>query len=406
MDFEPIPGLEELKNEFDDFFREEMKNVSSGWTNSPDDRETDEGMALTRHMALELGKRGWRCLGWPQKYGGLEKSIFEQLVFNEARAYWRAPGIDMFGINMLGPTLLAVGTEEQRERFLPPIARGEVFWAQLWSEPEAGSDLANCQTFAKRDGDHYIVNGQKVWTSRAHHADWSFAVVRTSKELTRSRGLSYLCIDMKSPGITIRPLPTMSSYGKQISHFNEVFLDDVRIPVENLVGEENKGWEVIRATMNFERSELDQFAEVQRTLRELIKFCRETKWRGEPLANDPLVRNRLAQVATEVAAGRASARHLLWGQHKLFTGLESPRDQDTRSSSIKYYLTELEYRLDFIGLQIMGLYGQIKKESRWAPMSGRFESAYQYAPGLQLAGGSTEIQKNIIAWGGLGLPRT
>ncbi len=405
MDFEPVPGIEELRKEFDDFFREQMKSAPPGWHNSHEEWETEEGWKFVRKMGYELGKRGWLCVGWPKKYGGLEKGIFEQLAFNESRAYWRAPGVDIFGVGMHGPTVLAWGTEEQKQRYLPPIARGEVWWAQLWSEPEAGSDLANVQTFARRDGDFYIVNGQKVWTSGAHHADMGFAVVRTSKELKRSRGLTYLVIDMKSPGVTIRPLPTMSSHHKQLAHFNEVFLDEVRVPVTNRLGEENQGWDIIRSTMNFERSEIDVFTEMKRTLGEIIEFCKQTKWQGKPLINNPLVRTRLAQHTVELNAGLASARHILWGQHKMFTGLETPREQNTRSSSIKYYITDLQQRLAYTGLSLMGLYGQLKRESKWAPMSGRFESEYQYMPGMQLAGGSTEIQKNIIAWEGLGLPR-
>ncbi len=406
MDFEPIPGLAEMRKEYDDFFREEMKKAPPRWEGTEEDMATHEGHAFTRYMSRELGKRGWVCLAWPKKYGGSEKSIFEQLAFNEAIAYWKAPGVDKFGAGMVGPTLLAVGSEEQKERFLPPIARGEVVWAQLWTEPNAGSDLASAETFAQREGDYYIVNGQKIWTSGAHHADWGFAVVRTSRELTRSRGLSYLLFDLRSPGITINPLPTMSSHRKQEAYFNEIFLDNVRVPVTNRVGEENDGWRIIRATMNFERSGIAEYGVMKRELAELIEFCKETKWQGEPLANNPLMRDHLAQVAIDIEAGLASAHHVLWGQYKLFLGKESPSDQAARSSSLKYYYTELEQRFANIGCQIMGLYSQLKRESKWAPFYGRFERSYQSSPGENLAGGSTEIQKNIIAWEGLGLPRT
>ncbi|MBI3930603.1 MAG: acyl-CoA dehydrogenase family protein [Chloroflexi bacterium] len=405
MDFEPIPGLAEARKKYDDFFREEMKKAPPGWEGGPEDLATHEGHAFQRYVARELGKRGWVCLAWPKKYGGLEKSHFEQLAFNEARAYWKAPGVDQFGAGMIGPTLLAVGSEEQKERFLPPIARGEIWWAQLWSEPNAGSDLAAAQTFAQREGDDYIVNGQKCWTSGAHHADWGFAVVRTSREQTRSRALSYLLIDLRSQGITINPLATMSSHRTQEAYFNEIFLDNVRVPVVNRVGEENDGWRMIRATMNFERSGLSAYGAMRRELLELIEFCRETKWQGEPLLNKPLVRDRLAQLAIDIEAGMASARHVLWGQYKLFLGEESPRDQATRSSSLKYYRSELSQRFAYTGCQIFGLYSQLKRESRWAPLYGKFEKEYQSCLGNNIASGTTEIQKNIIAWEGLGLPR-
>ena len=405
MDFESIPGLVEARKEFDNFFREEMKKAPPRWENTPEDVATNEGVAFQRHMALELGKRSWVCLAWPKRYGGSEKSIFEQLAFNEARAYWRAPGWDRFGAGMIGPTILAVGSEEQKERFLPSIARGELWWAQLWSEPNAGSDLASAQTFAQREGDYYLVNGQKILTTEAHHADWGFAVVRTSRELTRSRGLSYLLIDLKSPGVTIKPLPTMSSHRKQEANFNEIFLDNVRVPLENRLGEENDGWRLTRATMNFERSRVAEYGAMKRDLLGLIDFCRETKWQGEPLLNNPLMRDRLAQLAIDIEAGLASAHHVLWGQHKLFMGEESPRDQAARSSSLKYHRTELAQRFAYTGCQILGLYSQLKRDSKWAPLAGKFESEYQATIGHNISAGSTEIQKNIIAWEGLGLPR-
>jgi len=407
MDFEPIAGTEEVRKEFEDFFREVMKDAPLGWSNSQDDLATTEGWAFHRSVAHELGKRGWLSLSWPKKYGGLGRSIFEQLTFNEVMAYYRAPGLDIFGVLMLAPTLLSMGTEEQRQEFLPPIARGEVTWAQLWSEPDAGSDLANTHTMAVREGDHYIVNGQKVWTSGAHRADWAFAVVRTSKEMTRSRGLSYLLVDLKSPGIEIRPLPTMSSRSRKVeAYFNEVFLDDVTVPVKNRVGEENGGWAVTRSTMNFERSGIAAFGEMKRSLHELIEFCKETKWRGRPLVEDPLVRYRLAEIAVGIEAGLATSRHLLWGQHKVEEEEVPPTEMVARASSMKYYQSELSQRFAYVGCQAMGLYGQLKRESKWAPMAGKFERLYQSTLGGNIAGGTTEIQKNLVAWAGLQLPRT
>jgi len=407
MDFEPITGTEELRKEFEDFFREVMKDAPPGWENAPDDLETAEGWAFHQRVALELGKRGWLSLAWPKKYGGLGKSIFEQLVFNQVRAYYRAPGYDGLGVGNLAPTLLAMGSEEHKQQFLPPIARGEVNWCQLWSEPNAGSDLANVQTMAVREGDYYIVYGQKVWTTGAQHSDWGFAVVRTSKELTRSRGLSYLLIDMKSPGIEIRPLPTMSSHTRKVeAHFNEVFFDDVRVPVTNRVGEENEGWAITRAAMNFERSGVAEFGEIRRSLDELIEFCKETNWGGKPLAEDPLVRYRLAEIAVAIEAALASCRHILWGQHKVERGEAPPVEMVPRSSSMKYYRSELIQRSAYVGCQIMGLYGQLKRESKWAPMAGKFERLYQFCPSRNIAAGTTEIQKNLVAWTALELPRT
>lgn len=408
MDFEPMTGTEELRKQFDAFFREEMKKAPPNWENAEEDMATQEGHAFVRHMARELGKRRWLCLAWPKKYGGSEANIFQQLAFNESRAYWRSPGVDGFGVGMLGPTLLSVGSEEQKAEHLPPIARGEVIWAQLWSEPNAGSDLASATTYGVREGDHYIVNGQKCWTTGAHHSDWGFAVIRTNKELRRSRGLSYLLIDLKSPGITIRPLPTMSSKSKkQEAYFNEIFLDNVRVPVKNLVGKENEGWEITRATMNFERSGLGTYAAMKRSLAEMVEFCNETKWRGEPLANDPLVRNRLAELIIENEVSAASARHLLWTSYKIQERKMSASSPEMigRSSSMKYFRTEMSQRVSYYAYEILGLYGQLKRESKWAKMAGKFERGVQQAPGSNIAAGTTEIQKNLIAWTALELPR-
>lgn len=411
MNFEPIEGTEELKGNFDTFFREVMKKAPQGWSNLYEDIETEGGLHFVKYVLSELGKRGWICMGWPRKYGGLEKSVFERLAFSESMAYWWGVGTEwMFrcGPDMVGPSILHFGTEEQKERFLPPIAKGEEIWAQLWSEPEAGSDLANIKTMAKLVDGYYVVNGQKVWTTGAHHAQWGIALVRSNPEMKKSRGLSYLIVDMKSPGITIRPLPIMSSHGSRVAHFNEVFFDDVRVPAIQLLGRENEAWEIIRASMNFERLLIPEMVDIKRSLSELIEFFKDcAKWTGGPelVKYAPIVRSRLAQLAIEIEVAFASARHVLWAQYKVSRGLEKPVDLSSRSSSIKYFVSELYQRLQYTGLEIMGLYGQLKRESKWAPMAGKFESLYQYAPGMQFAGGSTEVQKNIIAWEGLGLPR-
>lgn len=408
MDFEPIAGQEQVRKQFDDFFREIMKGAPKNWENAPEDMATEEGLAFQRKVSRELGKRGWITLAWPKKYGGSEKSIFEQLAFNESRAYWRAPGVDNFGVGMIGPTLLVNGTEEQKMEHLPSISRGEIWWCQMWSEPNAGSDLANTQTFGVREGDYYIVNGQKVWTSGAHHADWGFAVVRTHKELRRSRGLSYLLIDLKAPGVTIRPLPTMSSRSKkQEAYFNEIFLDNVKVHVRNRVGNENEGWEVTRATMNYERSGLGQYAEMKRSISELVDYCRETKLSGKALASDPVVRNILADMTINNEVGAASARHLLWTQYKISTGKLKATGPEmvARASSMKYFRSEASQSMAYGACQILGLYSQLKRESKYAPMIGKFERLYQSSPGGNIAAGSTEIQKNLVAWTGLELPR-
>ena len=397
MDFRLTSEQETLKREFEEFFKQEMKKAPPGWGASLETMFSAEGFPFHRQMAKKLAKNGWLVRHWPKEYGGQDAPIIEQLIFSEVLGYHRGGGIDIFGVGMLGPTLLAAGSEEQKREHLPPIARAERFWCQGWSEPNAGSDLASLTTRAVRDGDDYIINGQKTWTSGAHLADWIFMLARTNPEEKRSRGLSFFLLDMKTPGIEVRPLYSMES-----THlFNEVYFDDVRVPARNRVGEENQGWAITRATMNFERSNVGMMSGLKRDLEELVEFCKETRWNGQTLAQNPFVRHQLAQLAIEIEAGRAMSYHIAWMQEKggLLMAVHA-------ASAAKVYGSELAQRFAYAGYGIMGLYGQVKKASKWAPLLGRFESASQLCMGMNIAAGSSEVQRNLIAWVGLGLPRT
>jgi alkylation response protein AidB-like acyl-CoA dehydrogenase len=398
MDFKLTPEQEALKREFEEFLREEMKNAPPGWEAGLESMVgSDAGWAFHVEMARKLAEKGWLVRPWPKEYGGLDAPIIEQLLFSELMGYYRAPGIDIWGIGMLGPTLLAVGNDEQRREHLSPMARAERFWCQAWSEPNSGSDLASLTTRAVRDGDDYIINGQKTWVTGAHRADWTFTLARTNPEEKRSRGISYFMVDMKSPGVTIRPLHSMEgSYA-----FNEIFFDDVRVPARNRVGEENEGWAITRATMNFERSNVGMMSGMRRNLEELAEFCKETKWNGKTLAENPFVRHRLAQLAIEIDVGRALSFRIAWLQEKGGLLLAAHA-----ASAAKVFGSELAQRFAYTGYQIMGLYGQVKKGSKWAPMMGAFESTSQLCMGMNIAAGTSEIQRNLIAWIGLGLPRT
>ncbi|MDY6892649.1 MAG: acyl-CoA dehydrogenase family protein [Chloroflexota bacterium] len=394
MNFRLTPEQEALRKEFDDFFREEMKNAPPGYSGGIETMfgGDEETWQFHRYMAQKLGAKGWLSLPWPKEYGGQEHDLVSQFIFNLVMGYHRAPGIGA-GIMMLAPTLLAAGNEEQKKQFLPPIARGEVDWCQGWSEPNAGSDLASLTTRAVRDGDEYILNGQKIWTSGAHHSDWMFLLARTNPELKRSRGISFLLLDMKTPGITVRPILNMDG----AHSFNEVFFDDVRVPVKNRVGEEDQGWAVTRMTMNFERSGVGGFAGNLRNLEDLVGFCKETVWYGRPLIEDPLVRRHLAQMAIETKVGEAMARRLNWRMQKGEMVI-------AEASASKAWGSESHQRIIYAACEIIGLYGQVKK-SKWAPLYGRFAKAYELGCSLNLGGGSSEIQRNLVAWVGLELPR-
>lgn len=393
MDFKLTPEEEAVKKEYEDFFREEMKNAPQTGAGEGG-YASEEGWAFHCYMAKILGQKGWHSLPWPKAYGGQDASIMEQFMFNEVRSYHRAPGMDVQGSRMLAPTLLISGTEDQKKEHLPPISRGEIFWCQGWSEPNAGSDLASLTTRAVRDGDDYVINGQKTWCSGAHRAHWCFLLARTNPEEPRHRGLSYFMVDMKAPGISIRPLHHMD--GKHM--FNEVYFDDVRIPKRNMVGEENRGWYVALSTMNFERSSVGAFTEAKRTIEELVQFCKETERGGRPMAENPLVRSLLAELSIKVDVGIALSYRVAWLQEK---GEMAANE----ASSAKVYSAELGQQMAYTGSRIMGLYGQVKQGSKWAPLKGRFESSYQDCLGINIAAGSNEVQRNIIAIRGLGLPR-
>jgi len=397
MDFRFTPEEEALRKEFDDFFKEEMKKAPPQWGTSMEAIfGIDECWEFHKQTARKLAAKDWLARPWPREYGGQEASLVEQFIFNDVMGYHRGAGVDHWGIMLLAPTLLFSANDEQKREHLPPIARAEIFWTQLWSEPGAGSDLASLTTRAVRDGDDYIVSGQKTWTSGGHRADWGFMLARTNPEEKRSRGLSFFLVDMKSPGITIEPILNLEG-----SHlFNEVFLDDVRVPARNMVGGENQGWVASQMTSNFERSMIQLFAYLTRELEELVEFCKEPKWGGEVLANNPLVRHTLAQLAIEIEAGRAFSYSILWEQIKGGLIMAAPL-----AAAAKALATELVQRFTYAGSEILGLYGQVK-ESRWAPLQGRFEKEYQLCPGLNMAGGTSEIMRNLICSLGLGLPRS
>ncbi|MCH7705525.1 MAG: acyl-CoA dehydrogenase family protein [Chloroflexi bacterium] len=281
MDFQLAP--EELA------FREELKvflkqELPPDWTGEEYEEEEggDESWQFTLRMRKKLADKGWLTLAWPKEHGGGGASIMTQLVFNEEMAYHRAPGVDMWGVKMLAPTLMIHGTDEQKQRFLPSVAKGEVQWCQGYSEPESGSDLASLQTKAVVDGDDYIINGTKIWTSNAHRADWIILLARTDQDAPKHRGITMLLLDMKTPGVEIRPIINMAG----VHGFNQIFFDNVRVPKRNLVGEENRGWYVGATLLDFERSGVNYSASARRSLEELVEFAKETKTNGRTLSKD------------------------------------------------------------------------------------------------------------------------
>ncbi|MCH8345951.1 MAG: acyl-CoA dehydrogenase family protein [Chloroflexi bacterium] len=392
MEFRFTPEQEVLRQQLREFFKQEL----------PDDRQlsedevgSEEEWQFLRQFQKKLASRGWLVPHWPKQYGGADLGIMEQVIMREETAYHRAPLLDIFGVNMLGPVLMMFGSEEQKREYLPGIASAEVTWCQGYSEPEAGSDLASLQTRAVRDGDDYVINGQKIWTTNAHRAEWMFMLARTDPEAPKHKGISFLIAPMSSPGITVQPLINMTDrHG-----FNEVFFEDVRVPAKGLVGEENRGWYVGAALLDFERSSIGNAAASRRSLDELVRYCREESGNGKPLIGEAIVRNRLAEIAIETEM----ARFLSYRVASIQARGEVP---NMEASVAKVYNSELSQRLAGTGVEIMGLYGQVRPESKkWARLRGEFTMSYMMTLGISIAGGTSEIMRNIIAQRGLGLPR-
>ncbi|MBI4308539.1 MAG: acyl-CoA dehydrogenase family protein [Chloroflexi bacterium] len=379
-------------------FREEVRaflrqELPVNWVGSAEEW-SGEGWEFVRQMRKKLAARGWLTMGWPKEYGGMGASHMTQGVFAEEMSYHRAPGRDIFGVRMLGPTLMVFGAEEQKRLHLPYIARGERVWCQGYSEPGTGSDLASLQTRAVEDGDDFVLNGSKIWTSGAHRADWMFLLARTDPSAPRHKGITFFLMDMKSPGVTVRPLVNMAGFHS----FNQVFFDNVRVPKANIVGEKDKGWYVGMTLLDFERSGMEYIGVAFRTLDEISRAAREVTRDGQPLVRDPLVRHKLAEMAVECQVGRALAYRVAWLQTKG----EVPAAE---ASAAKVFGSELNQRLANVGMQILGLYGQLDKESKYAFLDGIIKTHYLYNVSLTIAGGTSEVQRQVIALRGLGLPR-
>ncbi len=356
------------------------------------DRKSDEpavrGAAEGWHAALN--ERGWVAPHWPKEFGGAGLSAMEQFILNQELARAGAPGVGGSGLAMLGPTLVLHGTKEQQAKYLPPILAGEVTWAQGYSEPGAGSDLASLQTRAIRDGDEFVLNGQKIWTSGAHTADAIFALVRTEPEAPKHRGISFLLIDdIHAPGISVRPLVDMGDR----HYFNEVFFEDVRVPAANVVGEVNRGWYVAMTLLDFERSNIGGAVGAQRTLRRLMDVIRADPVLRDRVRKSP-VRHEIAQRWIETEVMYQFSMRIISMQHRG----QLPNDE---ASMAKLFASELSQRIAQTAMQAVGLRGNL--------VDGGDESSFaRHYIGMvpaTIRGGTSEVQRNVIATRGLGLPR-
>ncbi|MBI2908079.1 MAG: acyl-CoA dehydrogenase family protein [Chloroflexi bacterium] len=393
MEFGFTPAQEAFRQEVREFFTRELP---AGWVGYEEGAETrDDWWAFAKQLMRKLGERRWLAVHWPQEYGGLGLTPIDHLIYKEEAYYHLVPeGPTHMARDIVAPSIIIYGTEEQKRKYLIPIAAGEIGFCQGFSEPGAGSDLAGLQTRAMEDGDGFVINGQKIFTSRAHRADYCWLAARTDPAATRHRGLSTLVVDMKTPGITVRPLMNMM----RAHSFNEVFFDNVRVPRDALVGTKDRGWYQMMTTLDFERSGIDHTAAGRRLLDEMMVYAQETRRNGMPLAQDPKVRNRLAEMAVHVEVSRLLCYRVYW----MHSQGKVPSHE---ASTSKVFGDEFIPRLVNLATQIVGLPALLQRDSKWAPLAGSLERLYLSSVGATFARGTSEIQRNIIAGRGLGLPR-
>ncbi|MCX6023864.1 MAG: acyl-CoA dehydrogenase family protein [Chloroflexi bacterium] len=369
-----------------------IANLPADWHEQYQDDE--EAFDFSRVAAKKLGQKGWLAMAWPKEYGGLGASHWKQALFNYETSYQRFPGVGGIGIGMAGPTMMIYGTEEQKKQWLPDIASGAAYWCQLFTEPGAGSDLASLQTRAVEDGDDYVINGQKIFTSGGHHAVFGWAGFRTDPNAPKHRGISVFVVPMDTPGVTVRPLINMTGVHAQ----NEIFFDDARLSKDNLVGERNRGWYQMATTLDFERSGVGRYGAATRILEEIVEYAKDTRLNGHTIAQEPRVRNKIANMAIEMEVGKYIGFRIVWMQSK---GLIPNRE----ASMSKVWGAEMMQRLANTGMMTMGMYVQLRRGSKHAQMAGRIEGQYKATVVGSIAGGSSEVNRNIIATRGLGLPR-
>jgi alkylation response protein AidB-like acyl-CoA dehydrogenase len=390
MDLNLTPSEQKFRDEFREWL---AANLPAPWQGSTNSEDRSEYIRYLRDWQQKLYEGGWAGISWPQQFSGRGASLMEQAIFQEELARANAPQlIGTIGLSLVGPTIIAMGTEDQKARYLAPILSGEEIWCQGFSEPNAGSDLASLNTKAIRDGDDFVVNGQKIWTSFAQLADWCLQLVRTDSEAPKHKGITCLLVDMRSEGISVRPLRQMSGD----SGFNEVFFSNVRVPASQVLGTVNQGWTTaITALMN-ERANLGTAAQVvfKRNLEALIDRARTIQRNGVSATKDPIVRQKLAQAHLELEILRLNTNRALTSLTK--TGVPGPE-----GSIQKLYWSEWNQRLQQTAQEILGPFGQLMDFDK-----GIWQYGYLRSRGNTIEAGTSEIQRNIIAERVLGLPKS
>jgi alkylation response protein AidB-like acyl-CoA dehydrogenase len=378
MDLSYTPEEEAFRTRVRSWLAENVPDTSKGYD-----------LAQMKAWQRKLHAAGLLAVAWPKEYGGAGLSIMEQAILNEELARARAPMvINMMAISWVGPGIMRFGTDEQKKRYVPKILTAEEIWATGYSEPSSGSDMAAARTRAERHGDYYVVNGQKIWTTFAHISDWYWILVRTNPEGPKWAGLSLLLVDMKSPGIEIRPIRQIDGG----SEFNEVFLTDVKVPVTNLLGKEGQGWEIVSTALVNERSGIASGVRCDQTL----EWLKQTA-QAQGKAGDPTVRQQLAELAIKGAIMKYAGLRGL-------TDSIRERMNPHLSAAMKLMATTLTQQYSEAAMEILGPWAQLVQDTH-APYDGRWAKQYLYDRSMTIAGGTTEVQRNIVAQRILGLPR-
>ena len=396
MDFRDTPAEQALREEVRAWLRQ---NLPAGWGSTVfEPTDEDERARLRLDWEKRLYQGGWAGMAWPREYGGRGATQVENAIFLEEMARADAPeGLNIIGRNLTGPTLMAHGTAAQKQRFLPPILRGEEVWCQGFSEPNSGSDLASVRTRITRDGDHFVVNGQKIWTSFSRYSQWCFLLGRTDSSVPKHKGLSFILIDMRSPGITLKPIVQITGE----SEFAEVFFDDVRVPVDNLVGELNQGWRIAMTTLRYERGpeeSLPRRVRFQRDFEAIVRLAASTQRGGRPLTADPVMRQKLAANHIELELMRLNGLRAL-------TRVAKGQDLGASASTNKLYWSHMVQRMTETAMEIAGAGSALSPGDPSAPANGLCSLRFLQSRAMTIYSGTSEIQRNIIAEQVLGLPK-
>jgi alkylation response protein AidB-like acyl-CoA dehydrogenase len=379
-------------------FRQEVRTwLEANIPKEPRPSDPDDAFHYMRAWQKKMFDGGWVGIHWPKSYGGRGATLLEQAVFQQEFARVQAPPLaNTLGLMIVGPTLMVHGTEEQKKRYIPRILSAEEIWCQGFSEPNSGSDLASLQTRAVEDGDDFIVNGQKIWTSMAHCADMCILLTRTDPQAPKHKGISFLLVDMHSPGITVKPLRQMPGGAE----FNEVFFEHVRVPKKQLVGQLNAGWRIAMTTLTHERASASfgTQVQIQRTLDDIINIAKKVKRNGVSLSADPVIRQKLAQAYIRVDVMRLN-------NYRSITNQLRGQPPGPEASLDKLYWSETNKWMQEIGQEILGPFSQLDPTSSYYPTSVNLQFSFLWSRAETIYSGTSEIQKNIIGERVLGLPR-